>query len=115
MKAITHGIIVVLVTLALWGVAVNAKAGTIGDLAKVLTEHVDVVIHQGTCKIDGEGKLTSDTEKTKQVVACEAGIGGGDPTVHYVLLYINNRPDRLIRFDINSKEQSVLWRFGTEV
>lgn len=114
MKAIGKGILVVVVTILLFGASMKVKAGTIGDLAKLINEHVNVLIHQGTCKVDAAGKLTSVLEEAKEMAQCEAGIGD-DPSIHYVLIYRNSKPDRLIRFDINSKQQEVIWRTGTEV
>ena len=106
--------VVILCTLGLWAVSCNVQAGTIGELDKILAENIQAVIHQGTCKVGATGELVSDPALAKANVPCEAGIGD-DPTIHFVLLYRNNRPDRLIRFEVNTKKQVIIWFFGTEV
>lgn len=112
MKALAKGILWIVFIIAFFGVSV--KAGTEAELAKLINRHVNMVVHQGTCKLDAQGKLTGDIKQTKSVVRCEAGIED-DPNVHFILLYDDKGPSKFVRFVVDKKTQTTLWRAGVEV
>lgn len=104
MKAILNGVIVCLITIALFAVSMKAKAGE-------LERHLEgkKVVYIGVCWMDQNGILTFDDKQKKQVIKCVVGMEPNDTTKHYVLVFKNDKPSKLIMFDEKTKEQVTLW------
>jgi hypothetical protein len=116
MKDIAKGILVVLVTLVLFGLSMKARAGTEGELRELLNGKSTV--YQGTCSLGAQsGKFEKD-EKTPRVVHnCIVGVDMNEPgEIYYVLIQDRRgRAVRLIKVDKDKDTQTDLWKQGTEV
>lgn len=67
------------------------------------------LVYVGTCWFDQSGVLTFSKEKRKTVFKCAVGMALPDETKHYVLVYINDKPARLVMYDEKTKKQVTLW------
>lgn len=69
-----------------------------------------VVIHHGGCTVNGNGEVVTK-EKATGNMPCVAGVDPRVPHIHYILLFVADRPVRLVTFDWNEEVQkSILWR-----
>lgn len=67
------------------------------------------LVYVGVCWFDKNGILTfSDIEK-KAVVKCAVGMALPDETKHYVIIYLNEKPAKLVMYDEKTKKQVTLW------
>lgn len=113
MKAIGKGILVVLITIGLWAVACNVKAGTQDELRELLDNKI--IVYNGVCWFDKKNILTFKTEDKVTVKRCVVGMELPDQTKHYVLLTGKGGATELLVYDETTKTQKSLWRTGTEV
>lgn len=90
--------------LVLWAMCQPAKAG---DLDKHLEGKK--LVYVGVCWFDKNGVLTFDNNKKKAVIKCAVGMAIPDQTKHYILLYYNDKPAKLVMYDETTKKQVTLW------
>ena len=67
------------------------------------------LVYVGTCWFDKEGVLTFSNDKKKAVVKCAVGMALPDQSKHYVLVYLNDKPAKLVMYDETTKTQVTLW------
>lgn len=111
MKAISKGVLVVLTTLSLWGIACKAKADEVLD-GLLLGKQV---VYVGTCWFRSDGVLTFKSEERKRVEQCVVGMALPDTTKHYVLVVTARGPKELLVYDETKKVQRQLWYGGASV
>lgn len=66
------------------------------------------IVYKGTCWLDDNGVLTFKKEERKSVLQCFVGMDMPDETKHYVLLFFNNEPAKLVLYDETTKKQTTL-------
>lgn len=67
------------------------------------------LVYVGTCWFDKDGVLTFTHDKKKLEVKCAVGMALPDQTKHYVLVYLNDKPAKLVMYDETTKTQVTLW------
>lgn len=67
------------------------------------------LVYVGVCWFDKDGTLTFDNKARKTVLDCSVGMALPDETKHYVLLYHNKKPSKLVMYDETTKKQVTLW------
>lgn len=67
------------------------------------------IVYVGTCFFDKDGVLTFSHDKKKLVVKCVVGMALPDQSKHFVLVYINDKPAKLVVYDETTKKQETLW------
>lgn len=111
MKDVLKGIAVVMVTLGLWAIACNVKAGTPQEFLDIWKNKE--VVHNAFCSVNSKGEVIR-FDKDAKSVRCIAV--SDEPDVHYIAIVgANGQAERLIRINPTTFEQSVVWRRGTEV
>lgn len=97
-----------IIALALF-VSMCANAYNLDELHKLMDDkEVDYV---GVCRVDKENKLVFTDKQAVDTPQCVVCHEGNIAHVRLVVLFRNNRPDRVIRFDIKTGEQTVIWLF----
>jgi hypothetical protein len=71
------------------------------------------LVYVGVCWFDKSGVLTFTRQKKKLEVKCAVGMALPDETKHYVLVYLNEKPVKLVMYDEKIKTQVVLWSGNT--
>ena len=93
---------------------IPVRAGTVNELARLIQDKV--VIHKGTCSVDKDGKLVGFQDPARVgSVPCVAGINPDDPTKHYVIIFKDEKPYKVIIFDVTDMSQDIAWKAGSEV
>ena len=113
MKQLMKGTLVVLVTLFLFGLSLKVLAGTEAELHKLIDGKS--VIYNGVCTIGKKGELVFTPKEAKVTLRCIVGMEQTDVDKHYVLLYVNDAPARLVLYNKQDKSQTTLWTNLKEV
>lgn len=68
-----------------------------------------VVEYRGYCPVDAMGDIALKEETVKKIELCVVGFDPKKPHLKYVLLFDQNKPSRLIEFDIREQKQKTIW------
>jgi hypothetical protein len=80
-----------------------------GELEKLLGNKE--VEYNGVCLINAKSELVFKEEDTKGKQLCIVGYDKKtDGNNRFVLMIVNNKPHRLIKLNIKTKKQEVIWR-----
>lgn len=117
MKAIGKGLLVVVITIILFGIFVGqARADTERELVNLLEGKT--TIYQGTCHLNEAG-LFRESEEKYTVHRCVVGADMNEKgEIYYVLIMDNqSKAVKLIRINKDTKPvtQEVIWRRGATV
>jgi len=112
--SIGKGVCVLLMTLALFGLSTKVQAGNERELRQVLQGKVTV--YQGTCHLTKDGKFAEAATRNYTVHKCIVGVDVNEPgEIYYVLIYAaGNQAVKLLKVNKDTKEQTVLWKMGSE-
>ncbi len=110
MKQIAKGILVILATLLLFGVAV---AGTQDELR----EHLDgkQIVYNGVCYFKKDGGITFSHKEMHVTKRCVVGMELPDQTKHYILLIDEKGAKELLLYNEKDKSQKSIWRAGSDI
>lgn len=67
------------------------------------------VVYVGSCWFDKNGVITFNKNEKKFSFDCVVGMVLPDQTKHYILIYVNNKPVKLVMYDETTKKQVTLW------
>lgn len=84
--------------------SMTAKANDLEELLKG-----KVVVYNGACWFDKNGKLTFKDKDKKVVERCVVGMELPDQTKHYILIFKDGQPTKLILYNEKENSQKTLW------
>lgn len=99
--------LIIMVALAISSMC--AHAYNFDELDKIMADKQ--MEYFGHCRVDKDNKLVFTDQEAVDAPQCAVCLEGNIVHVRLVVLFRNNRPDRVIRLDIKTGEQTVLWLF----